>query len=296
MVGVMGRLAPLLPRVVVTLLLVAVAAIVGWQLWVYYMDLPWTRDGRVRADVVQVAPDVSGLVAAVMVHDNQVVGKGDVLFQIDKIRFQLALQEAEALVASTQASVDEAVREMNRSLALTTLEISVQTQQQRVAKAQVARASNAQAIAQRDVAKLNLERSTVRATVNGRVTNFSMRPGDYVNAGTPIFAVIDSDSLYVAGYFQETKLASIDLGAKVRVQLMGESQPIDGHVESIAGGISDRELSLNASLLADVTPTFSWVRLAQRIPVRIAIDHVPDGVRLIAGRTASVTVMPRQKQ
>ena len=292
----MGRLAPLLPRIVVTLVLVVVAAVVGWQLWVYYMDLPWTRDGRVRADVVQVAPDVSGLVAKVMVRDNQAVGKGDILFQIDTIRFQLALQEAEALVASTQASVDEAVREMNRSLALTTLEISVQTQQQRVAKAQVARASNAQAVAQRDVAKLNLERSTVRATVNGRVTNFDMRPGDYVNAGTPIFALIDSDSLYVAGYFQETKLASIDLGAKVRVHLMGESQPIDGHVESIAGGISDRELSLNPSLLADVTPTFSWVRLAQRIPVRIAIDHVPDGVRLIAGRTASVTVMPRQKQ
>lgn len=292
----MGGLASLLRRIGVTLLLAAVAVIVGWQLWVYYMDLPWTRDGRVRADVVQVAPDVSGLVAEVMVRDNQVVRQGDVLFQIDKLRFQLALQEAEALVTSTQASVDEAVREMNRSLALTTLEISVQSQQQRVAKAQVARASNAQAVAQRDVARLNLERSTVRATVNGRITNFGMRPGDYVKTGTPVFALIDGDSLYVAGYFQETKLAAIDVGAKVRVQLMGENRVIEGHVESMAGGISDRELNLNASLLADVTPIFSWVRLAQRIPVRIAIDHVPEGVRLIAGRTASVSVMPRRKQ
>lgn len=291
----MERFATLALRTSVTLLLGAAAAIIGWQLWVYYMDMPWTRDGRVRADVVQIAPDVSGLVAEVMVRDNQAVKKHDVLFQIDKVRFDLALREAEALVASTQASSEEADREMNRALSLTNIEIAIQSQQQYTAKAQEARASYQQAVAERDVARLNLERSTVRATVNGLVTNFRMRPGDYVTSGTPVFALIDTDSLYVAGYFQETKLSAINIGDKVSVLLMGESRVIDGHVESIAGGITDRELTDNASLLANVTPTFSWVRLAQRIPVRIAIDHVPEGVRLIAGRTASVAVEPRRK-
>lgn len=178
----MERFASLALRISVTLLFAAAAVVIGWQLWVYYMELPWTRDGRVRADVVQVAPDVSGLVAEVLVKDNQPVKQGDVLFQIDKVRFQLALQDAEALVASTQASSEEADREMNRALALTNIEIAVQSQQQFTAKAQEARASHQQAIAERDVAQLNLERSTVRATVNGLVTNFSMRPGDYVNS------------------------------------------------------------------------------------------------------------------
>ncbi len=115
-------------------------------------------------------------------------------------------------------------------------------------------------------------------------------------AGTAVFAVTDTDSFYVAGYFQETKLEAIEIGDRVRVQVMGESRLIDGHVQSIASGIANRELSQSPSMLANVTPTFSWVRLAQRVPVRIAIDHVPDGVRLIAGRTASVMVEPQGRQ
>ncbi|MEJ1976297.1 MAG: HlyD family secretion protein [Acetobacteraceae bacterium] len=248
-----------------------------------------------RADVVQVAPDVSGLVAEVLVHDNQAVKKGDVLFRIDPVRFALALYEAEAMVDSKQATADEAVREMNRALALTSAEMAVQVQQQYTATAAQARAAYQQAVAERDVAKLNLDRAAVRATVNGIVANFSLRPGDYVTAGTAAFALTDTDSFYVAGYFQETKLAGIQVGDPVRVQLMGESRLIEGHVHSIASGIADRELSNGPSLLANVTPTFSWVRLAQRVPVRIAIDQVPDGVRLISGRTASVAVQPQAR-
>lgn len=283
-------------RLAVTLAVVAAASVVGWQLWVYYMDLPWTRDGRVRADVVQVTPDVSGLVAEVLVHDNQAVKKGDVLFRIDSVRFELALYEAEAVVASKQASADEAVREMDRALKLNTAEMAVQTQQQYTATAAEARAAYQQAVAERDVAKLNLERATIRASVNGAVANFSLRPGDYVTSGTAVFALTDADSFYVTGYFQETKLEAIEIGDRVRVQLMGQSRLIDGHVQSIASGIADRELSQGPSMLANVTPTFSWVRLAQRVPVRIAIDHVPDGIRLISGRTASVMVEPQGRQ
>jgi multidrug resistance efflux pump len=282
-------------RLAVTAIAVAVAAVVGWQLWIYYMDAPWTRDGKVRADVVQVAADVSGLVSKVHVHDNQQVRQGEVLFEIDPVRFQLALQQAEAIVSSKEAAAQEAIREMNRFQALTTLSISTEQQQQRVAAATEAGAAYQQAVADRDVARLNLERSTVRAAVNGFVTNFDMRPGDYVDAGKPVFPLVDSDSFHVDAYFEETKLPLMQIGDPVRIHLMGERNVIDGHIESIASGIADREVQGSSDLLANVNPTFSWVRLAQRIPVRVALDQIPAGTRLVTGRTATVQVLTGSK-
>ncbi len=281
----------MLGRLAVTAVTVAIAAAVGWQLWVYYLQAPWTRDGRVRAEVVQVAADVSGLVSDIAVQDNQRVAKGDLLFRIDPARFALALREAEAEVARTKAASEEAEREMNRFHALTTLEVSEERQQQRAAAAAEAAAAYALALAQRDVAKLNLDRSDVHASVNGEVTNFGLRPGDYVDAGHPVFALIDTDSFYADGYFEETKLPRIAVGDRARVTLVGERGVIEGHVQSIAGGIADRERQDSADLLANVNPTFSWVRLAQRIPVRIALDRVPAGIRLVTGRTATVEVL-----
>jgi multidrug resistance efflux pump len=263
-------------RLAVTLVVVAIAVIVGTQLWSYYMDEPWTRDGRVRADVVQVASDVSGLVSDVPIHDNEAVRKGQVLFRIDPVRFELALRQAEAVVTSRQAAASEAVQEMSRYQSLTTLSVSQEQRQQREAAAQEAGAAYQQAMADRDVAKLNLARSEVRASVNGLVTNFDMRPGNYVDA-----------------YFEETKLPRIHVGDPARVHLMGEDIVLDGHVQGIAGGIADRERSASADLLANVNPTFSWVRLAQRIPVRVELDRIPAGLRLVTGRTATVEVMPQ---
>jgi multidrug resistance efflux pump len=288
------RFAGFLGRFSVTAIAVAVAAVVGWQLWIYYLEAPWTRDGRVRVDVVQVAADVSGLVSDVQVHDNQAVKKGDVLFRIDPARFQIALRDSQANVESKLAAEQEADRETARFNQLNTLSVSTEQQQQRGAAAMEAQAAYQQALASRDVAALNLSRSEVRASVNGIVTNFDMRPGDYVDAGRPLFALIDSDSLRVEGYFEETKLPRIKIGDPARVYLIGESAVIDGHVESIAGGIADRERQGSSDLLANVNPTFSWVRLAQRVPVRIALDHVPDGVRLVSGRTATVAVLTAQ--
>jgi len=288
-------LASLTGRLAVTLITAAVAAVVGWQLWIYYMEAPWTRDGTVRADVVKVAPDVSGLVSEVLVRDNQPVHKGDVMFRIDPVRFQYALQQATAVVTSKESAAQEALREYNRYRQLNNLEVSVEVQQQSDARAVSLSADYQQAVVDRNVAQLNLDRSQVKASVNGTVTNFSMRPGDYATAGSPIFALIDSDSIYVEGYFEETKLPQIQVGDRAGVRLMGESQLIEGHVQSIAGGIADRERQGSSDLLANVIPTFSWVRLAQRVPVRIAIDHVPPGVQLLVGRTASVDVLPGQK-
>jgi RND family efflux transporter MFP subunit len=283
---------PFLLRLAVTLLLVAAAGIVAWQLWIYYMQDPWTRDGRVRADVVQVAPDVSGLVAQVFVHDNQVVHEGDPLFQIDPTRYTLAIQQSQAAVAKTKAAYDDAKRDAARYAALSGNAVSGQTRDQSNSAALQAQADYNEAQADLAVAQLNLQRAMVRATVNGIITNFSMRPGDYVTAGQAVAAVVDSDSLYVDGYFEETKLQHINVGDKATVTLLGGGGVITGHVASIAAGIADNERTASPNLLANVNPTFTWVRLAQRVPVRIALDRVPADIKLIAGLTATVAITP----
>jgi len=286
---------PNLLRFVVTLAIAAAAATVGWSLWNYYMEAPWTRDGRVRADVIGLTPDVSGLVAEVLVRDNQQVRRGDVLFRVDRARFELALRQAEAVVSARLASFQEASREATRYQSLNQLAVSQEKQQQTESTQGQAGAAYAGALADRDLAKLNLDRSEVTAPLNGRVTNFDMRPGDYVTAGHPVFALLDTDSLHVDGYFEETKLSRIVVGDPVRMRLIGDTQDMQGHVQSIASGIEDRERSSSSNLLANVTPTFSWVRLAQRIPARVELDDKAQASRLIAGRTVTVEVLPRQR-
>lgn len=278
-----------------TIALVAAALFAGWLLWAHYELEPWTRDGRVRADVVEIAPDVSGLVTQVMVHDNQIVHKGEVLFQIDRDRYDLALRQALADVEGRKAALEAANKDLVRYKNLTNLSVSDQKVEQVIATATQAQADLHRAEADRDLAKLNLQRSEVRASVNGPITNFDLQPGNYVTAGKGVAALIDNDSLRVEGYFEETKLPLIQVGDKAVVHLMGENKAILGHVESIAGGIEDRDRSAGSNLLANVNPTFSWVRLAQRIPVRIALDHVPEGVRLVAGRTSTVIIDPNDK-
>ncbi len=276
-------------RLIVTLAVVIAAVFVGRGLWGHYMDEPWTRDARLRADVVGLAPDVSGLVSEVLVTDNQAVKKGDILFRVDRQRFSIALVQSEAALEGSKAALDQAHRERERQQRLGEAASLQQKEQAQTAEEQ-ADAAFRQATANRDLAALNLERSEIKATVNGTVSNLSLRPGDYVSAGTARIALIDTDSLRVEGYFEETKLQRIHPGDKVSIHLMGQSQSLDGHVESIATGIEDRERTAGTGLLANINPTFSWVRLAQRVPVRISIDTVPDGVRLIAGLTATVEV------
>jgi multidrug resistance efflux pump len=280
---------PLL-RVALTLLIVAGAAAAGLHLWSYYEEAPWTRDGRVRADVVTVAPDVQGLVDAVLVHDNQRVKRGDVLFRIDSARFELALDQADAIVANRKAQLDEATREAQRYGSLNDLSTSQQLRQQKTTAMEAAMADYRQAEADRAVAALNLKRSQVISPVDGVVTNVALEPGDYVTVGRGVMALIDSATLRVEGYFEETKLPRIHPGDAVKVWLMGESRPLTGRVVSIAAGIADRERSDSPDLLANVNPTFSWVRLAQRVPVRVRLDDVPGNIDLVIGRTATVAV------
>ncbi len=287
----MNRLSATLVRSAATIVIVVVAVLIAISLWTHYEGSPWTRDGRVRADVVRVTPDISGLVTSVAVRDNQRVKAGDLLFVIDTPRYALALDEANARIASAQATLGQARREARRDGALGDL-VAAETHEQNLARVETAQAALTEALSGREGAALNLKRTRVLASVNGVVTNLDLHPGDYVGAGSQALALIDQDSLRVEGYFEETKLGLICVGAPVTVRLMGEAQDVHGRVESIAYGINDDSRSNAGNLLPSVEPTFSWVRLAQRIPVRVKLEKVPEGMRLISGRTATVTVQP----
>jgi multidrug resistance efflux pump len=290
---VMKNILPAAGRVAITLAATAGAVYAGLHLWRYYEVDPWTRDGRVKAYVVQVAPDVTGPVTKVYVHDNEQVKAGDPLFEIDRERFELALRQADATVLAAQAALAQSQRESTRNTQLNDL-VSQEVREQGQTRTDQARAALAQAQVNRDTAKLNLERTRVVSSVDGFVTNLDLRVGGYATASHPVMAVVDRKSFYVEGYFEETKLPRIHLGDPVRVTLMGTKAPLSGHVESFAEGIADRDRTTSANLLPTVNPTFNWVRLAQRIPVRVAIDAVPADLRLVAGQTATVQVLPAQ--
>jgi multidrug resistance efflux pump len=276
-----------LRRLLITLAAVLVAVLVIWWMWIHYELAPWTRDGRVRADVVAVAPDVTGFVVSVAVVDNQVVRKGDPLFQLDRARYEIALRQALAAVARERAVLAEARREAHRNDTLGDV-VAFEARQQSQARVEEAAAILQQGVADVAAAQLNLQRTLVLAPVNGVVTNLELRPGDYFIPGREALALVDADSVYVDGYFEETKLPHIHVGDRVSVRLMGESRLLYGRVQSVAPAIYDRERTPTGDLVADINPTFNWVRLAQRVPVRVVLDAAPADVRLIAGRTATV--------
>ena len=276
-------------RVLVTGAIVAAAVWAGLRLWDHYELEPWTRDGRVRANVVQIAPDVSGLVTAVPVEDNQHVAAGALLFEVDRARYALALRQAESALLAAKVAATQAQRENARNMDLGDL-ISQELREQTSTRVEAAQASVAQAAVALDSAKLNLERAQVRAPTAGLVTNLDMRTGSYAQAGRAALALVDAKSFYVEGYFEETKLPRIHVGDRVRVTPMGGGR-LEGRVESIAAGIADRDRSTGSNLLPSVNPTFNWVRLAQRIPVRVKLDPLADGTRLVAGETVTVQVI-----
>jgi RND family efflux transporter MFP subunit len=257
---------------------------------VRYNVEPWTRDGRIRADIVQISSDVNGLVTDVRVRNDQPVAAGDILIVLDQPRYELALRQAEAAVVSAEVTLAQARRESARNLGLSDLVTSEQVEEGQSKVDQLAAQLNSARV-QRDTARLNLERTTVRAPVNGVVTNVELQPGDYATAGHQVLALVATDSIHVDGYFEETKLPRIRVGDRAIVHIMGISTGLGGEVESIAAGIEDRERSASGVDIANVNPSFSWVRLAQRIPVRIKLDASTGDVRLIAGRTATVSIL-----
>ncbi len=274
-----------------TLVILALAVWLGRNLWVNYMDKPWTRDGRVRANIVTVAADVSGQVANVAVRDNQVVKKGDLLMQIDPAHYRVAVRQAEALAAARKAALEMRRASARRRAAMDEQVVSRESREDASGTAAAAAAEYQQALAGLDAARLNLERTEVRAPVDGFITNLNVHQGDYARAGEAKLAIVDEHSFWVYGYFEETKLPHIQVGDSVELQLMN-GERLEGHVESIARAIYDRDNPPSRELVADVNPTFNWVRLAQRVPVRVHIDKVPDGLTLAAGMTVTVIVHP----
>jgi multidrug resistance efflux pump len=278
-------------RVLLTLFVVIAATVLGYDTARYYFFSPWTRDARVTADIITIAPDVSGYVTDVRVRNNQLVHKGDILFVIDKDRYQLALADAEATVSTRLAQKMMLQSQLERREKLKPgITITVEDLDNARRQFESAAAQHQEAIASRDVAVLNLERTEVRAPVNGFVTNLLLTQGSYGSQGKAVLAIIDSDSYRVDAYFEETKIPKVKTGSSADIYLMDGAALIKGKVEGVARGITDQDNKGGPELLASVNPTFTWVRLAQRIPVRIRLTDVPADVLIAAGMTCTVVL------
>ncbi|MDR9889919.1 HlyD family secretion protein [Pseudenterobacter timonensis] len=276
-----------------TLLVLAFAVVAGWWMWNFYMQSPWTRDGKIRAEQVSVTPQVSGTISSLLVKDNQLVKQGEVLFRIDDTPFRIAVLNAQAQLAKAQSDLAKANNEATRRRHLSRNYISAEdldTANLNV-KAMQANLEVAQATLKR--AEWELSQTVVRAPVDGWITNLSTRTGNYASTGQPLFALVDSHSFYVIGYFEETKLRHIRVGAPAQITLYSNSQKLQGHVSSIGRAIYDQSVETDSGLVPDIKPNVPWVRLAQRVPVRFTFDSLPTDITLVSGTTCTVSIGTR---
>lgn len=277
-------------RVGITLFVVLLAILAAIVLWRFYMLSPWTRDARIRADIVTIAPDVSGWVIQLNVKDNQQVKQGDVLMTIDKNRYQAAYEQARATAETKKHQMYLKQNEAKRRILLGAKAISAELRENAQIEANIARAEYEESLAQLSLAKINLNRSVVKAPRSGQITNLQLVQGNYIKEGQAAMAIVVKGSLYLQAYLEETKLPSVKIGMPAAIRLMSGGKLLKGHVEGISSGITDRNATPDGQLLADVEPTYNWVRLAQRIPVRIEFDEIPEDLHLSAGMTASVRI------
>jgi len=341
------------------------SAVFAFKYWDYITN-PWTRNGQVRAQVIQITPRVSGPLVKLPVADNQFVKAGDLLFEIDQRTFEAALEQARAefddtrdeiqalekQVAAAQAKLEAAEatikqaeaavkgytgrveetlkeyrrqqsldkqgatskrmvegakanwvaaenRKANAEAQLLQMQASLSEAIANLAKAQADLGApgdqNAQvrlAKAKVRTAELNLEFTNQKAPVDGYVTNLNLRLGSQAVENKPIMALVDVNSYWVTGFFRENYIENIRKGNRAIVTLMTyPDKPLEGRVDSLGWGIAQDDGSTGFELLPNINPTFEWIRLAQRVPVRIHLEKVPDGVQLRVGTTASVLVM-----
>ena len=278
--------------ILVTVAVVALAAGLGYQAWQYYMGAPWTRDGTVRAYVVKIAPQVAGEIVQLPVTDNEFVHKGDLLMLIDPRNYAIAVRQAQAAVVQARAVAENANAEMMRRMKLNDLAVTMEERQTYISQAANAEAAYQSSLANLDQARVNFQRTSVRSPVNGYVTNLSAQLGNYASVGALQLSVVNSDSFWVDAYFEETALDRIHEGDAATIKLMGRSPLLRGRVQGLARGINVPNAQPDASGLASVNPIFTFVRLAQRVPVRIRIDEVPEDIKLVAGLTATVELEP----
>ena len=285
----MKTLTRKISRTAITMALVILAFIAIFRAWVYYTESPWTRDARFSADVVAIAPDVAGLITAVNVHDNQLVKKDQVLFTIDQPRYQKALEEAEADVAYYQALAAEKRREAGRRNQLGVQAMSREEIDQSNNVLQTVLHQMAKAQATRDLAKLDLERTVIRAPADGWVTNLNVYAGEFITRGSTAVALVKQNSFYVLAYMEETKLEGVRPGYRAEITPLGSNRVFKGTVDSVAAGVTNASSSKDAKGMATVDSNLEWVRLAQRVPVRIHLDEQQENV-WPAGTTATVVI------
>jgi RND family efflux transporter MFP subunit len=280
---------------IINLALIAAVAWYAYQTFEEYIHNPWTRDGQVRGHVVQVAPRVSGMVTSIAVIDNQFVQKGDLLFEIDQEPFEIAIAQAEANLKRARISSRSSKIEYDRLQEIFAKDPGAISQKDLNRR----EANYLQSLSQIDVAQeslrganLNLGYTRIHASVDGYVSNVDFQIGTQAVANSPILALVDSNSFWVFGYFRESQIGQFNIGDPARVTLMAyPDQPLQGTVESLGWGIAPSDGNSGVKLLPSIKPVFQWIRLAQRIPVRIKVDKVPEGVELRFGLTASVMVM-----
>jgi RND family efflux transporter MFP subunit len=281
-------------RPALTLLVVAIALTTGWMMWHSYMLSPWTRDGTVRVYIVTIAPEVAGRIVQLNVLDNQYVHKGDLLFVVDPSDYKIAVEDTQAEVEEARERLALSRSEAERRAQLNELAVSLEQKQVYAVGAATAAATYQQMLSKLAKAQLDLSRTEVRSPVDGWVTNLSLRLGDYSVVGNRALSLVDAHSFWVEGYFEETTIGPIKDGDPASVWLMGFPDEIKGHVDSLTRAINVPNAQSDALGVADVNPVFTWVRLAQRVPVRIHLDEVPSNVRLVQGMTATVQVHPKR--
>ncbi|PVJ73276.1 efflux transporter periplasmic adaptor subunit, partial [Salmonella enterica subsp. enterica serovar Senftenberg] len=253
----------------------------------------WTGDCKIRAEQVSVTPQVSGSITQLNIKDNQFVNTGDVLFVIDKTPFHIAELNAQAQLAKAQSDLAKANNEADRRRHLSRNYISAEDLDSANLNVKAMQASVDVALATLKQAQWQLSQTEVKAPVSGWVTNLSTRTGDYASTGKPLFALVDSHSFYVMGYFEETKLRHIREGEPALITLYSGNVKLQGHVGSIGRAIYDQSVESDSGLVPDIKPNVPWVRLAQRVPVRIEFDALPQDITLVSGTTCSVAIGQR---
>jgi multidrug resistance efflux pump len=355
-----------LTRVLLTgAVVLAAAGVAAYKYWDYVVN-PWTRDGQVRAQVVQITPRVSAPIVQLPIDDNRLVQKGDLLFRIDPRTFQATVDQKQAELDETiddiqalektveagkatvaqyeslvkQAAITirgytaafneakttlERISQAAKSGAVSKQQLDESREQFDVAQAQLdgAQARQIQVNAQKlqteadlaraeadlgapgdanahlraakaalETAALDVEFTQVKAPVTGYITNLNLRLGDQAVTNQAALALVDITSFWIDAFFKETVTARIRPGDRAVVTLMSHpDQPIEGRVDSLGWGISQDDGSTGSELLPTISPTFEWIRLAQRVPVRVHLLKLPDGVKLRVGTTASVLVL-----
>ena len=288
--GPMARFAREVFKRATTAAILAFAGLAALLIWDTYVNAPWTRDGSIRVQVASIAPQVSGQITEIRVADNQFVRRGDVLYVIDEFDFKVALETSQAMLR--QKAADWQVKRIQAERRMRLSDLATTPEEQQVFAGNATQAQAVLDAAQQQVAQadINLKRTQVRSPVNGHVTNLLMRVGDYAHAGMTNISVIDADSYWIDGYFEETKMAHVCVGMRAEAALMGYRDPILGLVESVTRGISVPNAAPSTQGLPSVDPVYTWVRLAQRVPVRVKITNVPAGVPLVSGMTVTVTI------